>query len=323
MGALWSMAGLLLAGRTAFAQGVGAELRLDIRSRLRPPSPYQRIDTLHTSELGLHAAPDGRTTIDVTVQRRFFETRITQFRVEREVSPHLSVAAGALRLPFGIHDPAETYRSGLIDYPMPRVDYGDYGVDRSAPGASARWEQGPWQALVGGFRGDGVNVWNDVNTVGGTVVRLQRHLPPTAIVGASRWSGHQSEYGGGRAPVALSGIDLRLAARYVVVRAEALWGRVDRQRHRGAYVDTFYRLPGLPDWTVAARGEWFHPDDRFRSARQATLGVRWTANPDWTLTLNWRGNDVGGKYPNTWVPQSGRRGDLILQVYRTFAIRGR
>src|SRR5207249_2767821 len=42
--------------------------------------------------------------------------------------------AGVIRIPFGVYDYRETYASGIIDYPMARLDYGDNSVDWGVPG---------------------------------------------------------------------------------------------------------------------------------------------------------------------------------------------
>src|SRR5690349_4140545 len=51
---------------------------------------------------------------DFVVQQATFEKEWKSQRLQ----------LGLIRLPFGIYDNRETYASGLIDYPMPRVDYG-------------------------------------------------------------------------------------------------------------------------------------------------------------------------------------------------------
>jgi hypothetical protein len=82
-------------------------------------------------------------------------------------------------------------------------------------------------------------------------------------------------------------------------------------------MDAYYRMPGLPQWTLTGRAEQIKPTPLTERVYQTTLGARWTASPTWTFTVNWRKNNIGTKYARTWVPQSAKGGDFLFQIYRT------
>ncbi|MFM7321208.1 MAG: hypothetical protein ACKO5K_06760, partial [Armatimonadota bacterium] len=177
--------------------------------------------------------------------------------------------------------------------------------------------RGAFQFEGAAYSGRSTDVWNDNQVKQGFSGRVQWYPAPGVIVGFSRVSDDQRRQ---RRPTyfvnGLEGIDIRIARPYWMLRGEAIRGTIDGRAYTGAYLDAYHRLPGLQDWTATARIEQLHPDPRYRSARQLTLGVRWTVTPEWSLTLNWRANDIYGRYPRTWVQQSGPQGDFIFQVYR-------
>ena len=297
------------------------ELQLDLRSKPRFDYHYQRWDTIHTGDLQLHATLDPRTQAGVLVRRRYFATRTVEAQAERRLSERDSLKVGLQKLPFGIYDSQETYRSGLIDYPMPRVDYGTSGIDQAVRGVGATVRRGRLLAEGAAFSGPGVTVWNGDLAYRGGVGRVQMFLPPSTIVGLSRCSESQVDRGdGSRRAVSLNGVDLRYARPFLVLRGEAIQGTIERRAYRGFYLDAYYRLPGLPAWTLTARGERLKPDPDSAAAHQSTLGARYTLDPRWTLTVNWRSNNINARYPSTWVPQSGRRGTVLLQVYHTIPL---
>lgn len=250
-------------------------------------------------------------------QRKYFNTRVTLAEVSYAASRDVTFKTGFLRMPFGVYDWQETYRSGLIDYAMPRVDYGHTGVDFAVPGIGGTVRKGPLQLEATAYSGRSTDVWNDNQVKQGISGRVQWYAAPGILIGASRVSDEQRQQ---RRPTyfvnGLDGVDIRITRPYWMLRGEAIRGTIGGREYKGAYVDLYHRLPGLPDWTATARLEELHPDPRYRSARQITLGMRWTITPEWSATVNWRTNDIYRRYPGTWVQQSGPQGDFILQIYR-------
>ncbi len=291
------------------------EFQLDMRNRLGFDYPYQRWDYPHTAALRLEASAKDQTHMGILVQRKYFATRIVEAQVERPLSSTFTLRAGLQRLPFGIYDWQETYRSGLIDYAMPRVDYGATGMEQSVTGLGGTIRQDRLQAEGVAFSGKGTTVWNTYTPYRGGAGRVQLFLPTDTILGLSHCSESQAKFGGGEQQVRMSGVDLRYTRPYLVLRGEVLQGTIAGLRYAGAYLDGFYRLPGLPAWTITARGERLRPTPSSPSTHQATLGVRWTIDSQWTTTVNWRGNDIGTKYLGSWVPQSGKHGDVLVQIY--------
>lgn len=315
---------VVFASLPALAQtsSIQAELHLDARNKLGFQFPYQRYDSVHTTELRLQATLPQETKANVLVQRRYFSTRIVEASVERPVSSSTTLRAGLQRLPFGIYDWQETYRSGLIDYAMPRVDYGTSGVDQSVLGVGATVRRDRVQAEGAAFTGNGVTVWNDFTPRRGAAGRVQLFLPPDTIIGLSHVSQSQKRFSGGERWAQLSGLDLRYARPYLVLRGEVIQGTLGGRRYDGAYLDSYYRLPGLPAWTLTARTEALKPTPTAPRIHQLTLGARWTLTPEWSATVNWRQNNLTptNTYPGTWIAPAGKRGAVIVQLYRIIAL---
>ncbi|MBB6051921.1 hypothetical protein [Armatimonas rosea] len=205
---------------------------------------------------------------------------------------------------------------------MPRTDYGDSGVEQSVLGVGATVRHKRLLAEGVGFTGNGVTVWNDFTPRRGAGGRVQLFLPPDALVGLSHLSQSQVKFGGGERWVQLSGLDLRYARPYLVLRGEVIQGTLGGKRYEGAYLDSFYRLPGVPAWTVTARTETLKPSPSAPRIGQVTLGARWTITPEWSASLNWRRNDLTRTrtYPGTWVTPSGKHGTVLVQLYRIIAL---
>ena len=103
------------------------------------------------------------------------------------------------------------------------------------------------------------------------------------------------------------------------LRGEVIAGSIaDARRLRGGYLDAYYRLPGIETVTLVGRVEALKPDDNVPESRQLTLGARWTAARDWTLSANWRRNNLKHAYTFTWTPSAEGRGDIYFQVLKTF-----
>jgi hypothetical protein len=300
---------------------VQGEIHLDARNKLGFDYPYQRWDSIHTAEMRLNATLPKETKINFFTQRKYFSSRISEANVEKTLSPQASVKVGLQRLPFGLYDLQETYRSGLIDYAMPRVDYGSSGMDQSVLGIGGTFQQGMTQLEGVVFTGNGVTVWNGYTPRRGVAGRVQRFIPSNTIVGLSYCSQTQKGFMGKEQGVTMGGIDIRYTRPYLVLRGEVMRGNLAGDHYQGAYkggyIDAYYRMPGLPAWTLTARTEQIKPSPMTQEAHQTTLGARWTMNPAWTVVANWRKNTIGTKYGGTWTRQSGKNGDFLFQIYHT------
>lgn len=230
------------------------------------------------------------------------------------------IQVGQIRLPFGIYDFQETYSSGLMDYPIPRGDYGFDSVNWGVPGIAWSGGTSAIQGDLAAFSGTGNGVWGNTQHVHGVAGRAQVFLPPNAILGFSGWNGGQASFPHSPSrPVHLGGVDLRYTLSHLLLRGEALGGALaNARRMRGGYLDAYYRLPGIETVTLVGRVEALKPDDNVPQSHQLTLGVRWTASRDWTLAANWRRNNLKHAYPFNWTPSAEGRGDLYLQILRTF-----
>src|SRR5260221_627470 len=102
--------------RTQFVQGVTAQSRL-----------YSDVIRAKTS-----LAPG--LNVEFYGAHKYKDVLAQQATVEKDWGSQ-RLQLGIIRLPFGIYDYRETYASGLIDYPMPRVDYSLNSVDWGVPGA--------------------------------------------------------------------------------------------------------------------------------------------------------------------------------------------
>lgn len=236
---------------------------------------------------------------------------------------------GVIRLPFGIYDYRETYASGLIDYPLPRVDYALNAVDWGVPGATWTGGSPKLQWEVAGFEGNGIGVWGNRTTVGGGSVRAQTYVDGL-ILGASHWNGYfdlptkmapNTVVGPGSPPltrtgVRLNGIDARYTLPHLTLRGEYLFGVLGGRQMHGFYLDTYYHLPKYQKWTLVTRIEALRPGTGMAYGKQLTLGARYTLSPEWILSVNWRKNNTGSAYPGTWTPASGTGGNFLFQVYR-------
>lgn len=248
---------------------------------------------------------------------------VQQASVEKEWSSQ-RMQMGIVRLPFGIYDHQETYASGLIDYPMPRVDYAYSAVDWGVPGA--KWSGGSpqFQIEAAAFDGRSAGVWGNIQNVNGEAVRVQTYVRDL-IVGVSRWDGYMSLPSGGYGTPAFSlikhqgvhinGVDFRYTRPHLLLRGELLQGVLGGQHTDGWYVDLYYHLPKYQKFILVTRLEALRPKAGVRYGRQITLGVRYTAAPDWIFAVNWRRNNTESAYRGSWTPPTGRDGTLFFQIY--------
>jgi hypothetical protein len=229
---------------------------------------------------------------------------------------------GLIRLPFGIYDYKETYASGLIDYPMPRVDSGQTGVDWGVPGAM--WVGGTpaLQIEAALFEGKATGVWGNLNRIGGDSLRAQTYARDI-VIGASRWDGtmdlpdFSAPYAGAikHTQVHLSGLDARYTRPHLLLRGEFLFGTMGGEQMRGWYLDTYYHLPKYEKFTLVSRVEEMRPSSKSPTGRQLTLGTRYTATQAWIFSLNWRINNMNKGYQGTWTPYAGRGGNFFIQAF--------
>ncbi len=308
-----------------------AKLHIDTDVRLLSPLGGKSVDSSYTGTFRL-ASPIGSgwsVDLDTHLRSQTFSNlpstgdfMIQQASVQREWKAQ-RLQLGVVRLPFGIYDYRETYASGLIDYPITRVDNGLDSVDWGVPGG--KWSGGSpaLQIEAAAFSGSATGVWGNHNEVGGGSLRVQTYTHGL-ILGASHWQGtlalpSGSGYGGRvvnhRTAVGLNGLDVRFTRPHLIVRGEFLFGVLGGDTMDGWYLDVYYHLPKFQRFTIVARGESLHPSTGSPYGRQFTLGVRYTATADWILAVNWRRNNFDRAYSETWTPYSGKNGALFLQIY--------
>ncbi|MDX1932187.1 MAG: hypothetical protein SFU56_06255 [Capsulimonadales bacterium] len=308
---------------------VRADLQLDWRAYI----PIRRRGTsrLHSTFVSVQTSEEAapyRLTVQLMGMDQYGAFRWQQAALSAELAPARGhrlpqrLQLGIVRLPFGIYDYRETYNSGLIDYPMPRVDYAFSAVDWGVPGAQWTGGSDRWQVEAARFNGNGAGVWSNLNGVDGTALRVQTFAPPGLVVGVSGWQGRQAAFPGQseRKPVRLIGADWRWARPYLLVRGEVLAGTLAGDPMRGAYLDLYYRLPDRVRWTLVARGEFLKPTSVAPTARQITLGGRWNVDADLSLALNWRRNNMDRAYGFTWTTVSGTRGEFLFQLLRRITV---
>jgi len=247
--------------------------------------------------------------------RKYDEFLFHEAHLSRQ-SGNNRIQIGLVRLPFGIYDHQETYATGLIDYPAPRVDYAFNSVDWGVSGIKWQGYRDNWQWELAAFEGSGSGTWNNRDRVGGAAVRLQTYWKDF-IIGVSRWDGYYNHriQGRTRHHVHVNGLDFRFTRPQLIIRGEYLFGLVGEKTH-GWYIDFYYRLPKYERWTIVARIEELKPRPDVASGEQLTLGVRYVMPKDWVFAVNWRRNDG---FPNrwlSWTKPSGKGGEWLFQAYR-------
>lgn len=228
---------------------------------------------------------------------------------------------GIVRLPFGIYNHSETYASGLIDWPLVRVDYQFLAVDHGVPGVAWSGGNPRLQVETAWFGGKSSGVWNDLTNLGGAAFRLQTYQAGL-ILGYSRWDGYRTTIppglpDGARNGVHLNGLDVRYTRPHLLLRGEYIVGNSGGINVHGWYLDAYYHLPKYLRFTLTGRLEEFKPDPSIPLSKQMTFGLRYTLNSDWILAVNWRRNN-GPTYKMTWTPPTGGGGDIFFQVYHKF-----
>src|SRR5579872_765593 len=257
---------------------------------------------------GFRVLYGGSQTTATTVSGHGLASFVTRQAAIEHISGQQRFLAGNITLPFGLYDTEETYASGLIDYPLARVDKGFSSVDWFVPGVGFRGGSPALQIEAAGFGGQASGVWGNRNNVAGGALRLQSYYQGL-IVGASRWDGSESTGFGkaaaGRLRTHLSGFDMRFTRPHLLVRGEYLFGTLGNAQTHGWYTDFYYHLPKYERWTIVARAEQFQPASNIRATDQVTLGARYTLDRNWIFAANWRRNN-GVRYGGTWTPTTGR-----------------
>lgn len=289
------------------------ELHLDARTLTTQGTPANTELYSWAFRLQTDVAREWRT--EVYGVRKYDEFLFHEAHLSRQSGSN-RIQIGLVRLPFGIYDHQETYATGLIDYPAPRVDYAFNSVDWGVSGIKWQGHRENWQWELAAFEGSGSGTWNNQDHVGGAAVRLQAYWKDL-IVGISRWDGYYNRpvMGRTRHNVHVNGLDFRFTRPHLIVRGEYLFGLVG-EKTRGWYIDFYYRLPKYERWTFVARLEELKPRPNVAAGEQITLGVRYVMPENWVFAVNWRRNDG---FPNrwfSWTQPSGKGGEWLFQVYR-------
>ncbi len=308
-------------------------MRFDSDVRLLSTLDHSATRSLYTGSLRIERSLGSgwNTEISARLKERPFlslpgsrDIILHQASIEKEWKTD-KLQLGMVRLPFGIYNYQETYGSGLIDYPLPRVDYGLNSVDWAVPGGKWSGGSAKLQYEAAAFAGRSAGVWSTANETGGAAVRIQSYAPGI-IVGVSHWSGYvvqpsEAGYtspaasGIRRTPVSISGLDVRYTRPHLLLRGELLYGEMGGHHMTGGYLDVYYHLPKYEKFTFVARAEALRPDPSMPTGKQITLGLRYTAAADWTLAINWRRNNFDHAYEDSWTPYSGRSGMFLFQIY--------
>lgn len=312
--------------RAQYGPATTVQVNLDLRSRLAAQGASRT--ALYGSSLqlrsrlapGLNFLYDGAQVNAPTLTGAGvrFNSFVTQEAALEKVWGTQRLQAGVVRLPFGLYNTEETYASGLIDYPLARVDYGLNSVSWGAPGLRYSGGSPALQIEAAGFGGQASGVWNNRNNVTGGALRLQTYTHGL-ILGVSRWQGTQSASveanEAGPRVTRINGLDVRFTRPHLLIRGEYLFGTLGAENMHGWYVDTYYHLPKFHRWTLAARVEGFTASSGDAMSKQVTLGFRYTLDRSWVLAVNWRKNN-GITYSPNWTPYASHGGDLFFQAYR-------
>jgi|GEM_PF-1472229 len=314
---LWmSVAILVSAVGSSHAQPSGQpaiELDFDFQARLAAVGNSS--SSLHSSTVQLTDAFNSSWKVNLYGADRRGVFLAQQASVEKQWG-NQRLQGGIIRLPFGIYDLQETYATGLIDYPMARSDYRLNSVTWGVPGIA--WSGGSpnLQVEAAGFNGRSAGVWSNPNIVGGEALRVQTYSKGL-ILGASHWDGYM-QFGPDTSPhrgVSVSGLDVRYTRPHLLLRGEYLAGRLSGLQMHGWYLDAYYHLPKYAKFTLVGRLEELKPGSDLPRGQQVTLGVRYTAAPDWIFSVNWRKNNGESMYEYSWTPPAGKGGDFLFQVY--------
>lgn len=250
--------------------------------------------------------------------RAWSEVRVIEAYIEGE-KDGFAARAGRVRLPFGIYDHEETYNSGLIYYPMARNDYAFINLDWTAPGVYARWNGGELQIEAAAQEGSAISVWNTDHKMETQVARVQIN-PGDWIVGVSHWQGKFAQWPNGNQNVRakVSGLDIRYSNSKLLVRGEVVSGKF-LNPYRGAYVDLYYRVPGIEKLTLVGRLDYLDIGGGMEPGKMATIGARYVFSSNLMAAVNFRSHNG---FPNrwmSWVPSTGGKQDVLFQLAYTIS----
>src|SRR5262245_50146011 len=112
--------------RAQSTERISLEIDTDWRTRL--PAIGRSRTALHTGSFDFKAELAPSLHAEVYGANKYTDFLVQRAVVEKDWGAQ-RLQLGVIRIPFGIYDYRETYASGLIDYPIPRVDYGLNSVD--------------------------------------------------------------------------------------------------------------------------------------------------------------------------------------------------
>lgn len=217
---------------------------------------------------------------------------------------------GIITVPFGLYNNLETYTSGIIGNPLVRDSYSDHATTWSLPGVLVTQTTPSVQVTAAGFDGRAYSDWNGASSLSGGAVRAQAYTGDL-IVGVSGWAGSQNTIDYGRYGVTLWGVDARYSLSHLVVRGEYIHGLIGGDTLDGAYVDTYYRLPGVETVTLVNRLEYARLAADIPYLRQWVVGARWTFSRGWFTAANLKLSNAG-----KWYDTTGFKGQrLVFQIY--------
>lgn len=309
---------------SAFTPSMSLQFHSDLRSRIAFQGQSRTSLYSNAVHFRSNLAPGLRLTYigaqnnapTLTAAGLHFDKFITQQATLEKEWGAQRLQIGVVRLPFGLYEMQEMYGSGLIDYPMTRVDFARDSVNWGVPGIKLQGGSPGLQGEVAVFGGQAAGVWGNQNNIRGSAFRLQTYHRDL-IFALSRWDGTQSAsfFVPGPLPTRMTGLDLRYTRPHLLLRGEYMFGTLGGQTTRGWYLDSYYRMPKYERITWVARLEEFKFGQGNPLVKQVTLGARYTLARNWNLALNWRRNNRANS-TLSWTPPTGRGGELFFQVYQ-------
>ncbi len=310
-----ALVGLSIAnGALADSPKVSGQLEIDARAALDPNGKDSA--KLYAETLSGRVQLNDTCEVDLEAVNKYGTAAVTRASVDLQ-RDRVSVDAGIMPLPFGIYNSQETYTSGLIGYPLARSGFGAYAVGWTLPGVSATANLPKVQITAGAMDGRAYGDWGNSSKISTGAVRAQTYFGDL-IVGASYRDGSQSTqqynsyYGtfyDARQRVAMTGVDARYSRSHLVLRGEYIHQHIVGETCDGAYLDAYYRLPGVETVTLVGRIECLTEDGEFH--RQLVVGARYTIARGWSGAFNVRMSNEKGDYD--WSGFGGQR--VLLQLY--------
>jgi hypothetical protein len=194
---------------------------------------------------------------------------------------------GRFLLPFGIYNYSELYYVGLVYAPILKYYQGEgYLLGRSEHGLFYLQGAGVWQVEAALFADHG-GVRALIPSGGQGSIRVQRYAGPV-IIGLSllRQQGEEPETRD-QGTARFIGLDARFSRPSVIVRGEAVTGRVPGGSPWGFYVDILYRPLLLRHGTIVGRVEAASgrdaPDPTYR---RQTIGLKWELGHATSIAVN-------------------------------------